>query len=101
LNDPIDWTDKIIPPGPDFDLKKLGASELREITGSYVDTIINGQDDYEAFSVLRWSAGVWFDHRYNNTLLTLHQSSALFLTLIQERGLFPSLWRDRAPLCDN
>jgi hypothetical protein len=56
----IDWVDGIIPPGPEFDIKKLGAGELRDIAGSYVDNILNGSDDYEVFSVIRWSAGVWF-----------------------------------------
>lgn len=87
----IDWVDGAIPPGPDFDIKKLGAPELREIAGSYVDGVLNGDNDPEAFSVIHWSAGVWFKCHYNSTLLTIHQSSVLFLMLIQKRGSFHSL----------
>jgi hypothetical protein len=54
----VDWVKGIIPPGPDFDIKKLGASDVRAIAGSYVDAVLNGKDDYEAFSVIRWSEGV-------------------------------------------
>ena len=54
----VGWIDGILPPGPDFDIKKLGASELREIAGSYVDTVLNGNDNYDIFSVIRWTKGV-------------------------------------------
>ncbi len=54
----VGWIDGILPPGPDFDIKKLGASELREIAGSYVNTILNGNDNYDVFSVIRWTEGV-------------------------------------------
>jgi hypothetical protein len=47
-------------PGPDFDIKKLGAGDVHEIAGSYVDNILNGTNNYQAFSVVRWSAGVWY-----------------------------------------
>jgi hypothetical protein len=53
----ISWVDGVMPPGPDFDIKKLGAGELRSLAGSYVDAILTGSDDYEAFSVIRWTAG--------------------------------------------
>jgi hypothetical protein len=54
----MDWVDGILPPGPKFDLKKLVAGEIRDIAGSYVDGTLNGSDDYEAFSMIHWSAGV-------------------------------------------
>lgn len=54
----IGWVDGILPPGPNFDIKKLGASELRQIAGSYVDNALNGSDDYEVFTVIRWSRGM-------------------------------------------
>jgi hypothetical protein len=54
----IGWGDGILPPGPDFNIKKLNASEIRDIAGSYVDSTLIGSDDYEAFSVIRWSAGM-------------------------------------------
>jgi hypothetical protein len=53
----IGWEDGVMAPGPDFDIKKLGAGELRSLAGSYVDAILNGSDDYEAFSVIRWTPG--------------------------------------------
>jgi hypothetical protein len=56
----IGWVDGVMPPGPDFDIKKLGAGDVREIAGSYVDNILNGTNNYQAFSVVRWSAGVWY-----------------------------------------
>ena len=52
------WTDGILPPGLDFEIRKMGAGELREITGSYVDSTLKNKDRYEAFSVARWSTGV-------------------------------------------
>ena len=52
------WTDGIMPPGRDFDLKKLSASELRDLSGSYVDAMLNGNDNFEVFSVIPWSAGM-------------------------------------------
>jgi hypothetical protein len=52
------WIEEVLPPGPDFDIKKLGAGALRDISGSYVDHLLNGTMDYEAFTVTRWSAGV-------------------------------------------
>jgi len=54
----VGWINGILPPGPDFDIKKLGASELQEIAGSYVDTVLNGNDNYDVFSVIRWTKGV-------------------------------------------
>ena len=87
----IGWEDGIMPPGPEFDIKKLGAGELRDIAGSYVDNTLNDSDNYEAFSVIRWSKGVWFSSHYNNTILMFHQSNALFPTLIAKRDLFPLL----------
>ena len=54
----VGWIDGILPPGPDFDIKKLGASKLQEIAGSYVDTILNGNDNYDVFSVIHWTKGV-------------------------------------------
>jgi hypothetical protein len=50
------------PPGPNFDIKKLGAGDVHEIAGSYVDNILNDNDtdNYQAFSVVRWSASVWY-----------------------------------------
>jgi hypothetical protein len=87
----IGWEDGTMAPGPGFDIKKLGASELRDIAGSYVDCTLNGNDDYEAFSVIRWSEGVWFYSHYNSTVLMIHQSSALFPTLIRKKDLFPLL----------
>jgi hypothetical protein len=56
----IGWVDGIIPPGYDFDIKKLGAGELREISGSYVDALLNGDDDHEVFSIIHWTPGAWF-----------------------------------------
>jgi hypothetical protein len=56
----IDWINGVLPPGSDFNIKKLGASEIHEITGSYVDSILNGNIDYKVFSVICWSTGVWF-----------------------------------------
>lgn len=53
----VGWVDGIIPPGSDFDIKKLGAGELRKIVGSYIDHVLNGDNTYEAFSVIRWSEG--------------------------------------------
>jgi hypothetical protein len=55
----IGWVDGVMPPGPDFDIKKLGAGDVREIAGSYVDNILSGTNNYQA-SVVRWSAGVWY-----------------------------------------
>ena len=54
----IGWEDGILPPGPDFDIKKLTASEIRDVARSYVDSTLNGSDDYQAFSVICWSAGM-------------------------------------------
>lgn len=68
----IDWVDGVIPPGPDFDVKKLIASEIRDIAGSYVDSILNGSDHYKAFSVIRWSAGVWDYYHHDNLVLMIH-----------------------------
>lgn len=55
----IDWVDGLFPPGPDFEIKKFGAIELRRIAGSYIDFILKGKVPYEVFSVIRWSPGVW------------------------------------------
>ncbi|KAI0245513.1 hypothetical protein BJV78DRAFT_1287695 [Lactifluus subvellereus] len=52
----INWEDGIKPPGPDFHIRKLSAGDLCCIAGSYVDTILNGGDNYEAFSIVRWTA---------------------------------------------
>jgi hypothetical protein len=56
----IGWVDGVMLPGPDFDIKKLGAGDVHEISGSYVDNILNGTNNYQAFSVVHWSAGVWY-----------------------------------------
>jgi hypothetical protein len=87
----VDWIDSIMPPGPDFDIKGLDSGELRELVGPYIDAILEGHDSHGTFSMVRWSEGVWFDCCYNNTILTHHQSTALFPSLIQKRGSFPSL----------
>jgi hypothetical protein len=87
----VNWVDEILPPGPNFDIKKLGASELREIAGSYVDCALNGDENYDAFSVIRWPAGVWFICHYNNTALTFPQICVLFPTMIRPRHLSLSL----------
>jgi hypothetical protein len=65
----INWEDGIRPPGPDFNAKMLGAGDLHRITGSYVDTILGGGEDYEAFSVVRWTTGASDCHHPNNTIL--------------------------------
>ncbi|KAI0245176.1 hypothetical protein BJV78DRAFT_1288807 [Lactifluus subvellereus] len=75
----INWEDKIRPPGPDFDVKKLGAGELRCIAGSYVDAILSGGDDYEAFSVVRWTAE-------QSTLLNTHPNKGLIPLVITQSG---------------
>ena len=85
----IGWIDRIIPSGPDFDIKKLGASDLREVAGPYVDSILNGNDkDCEVFSVVRWSPGVWFICHYDNIVLMFPQSSTLFPTIVTSCGVF-------------
>ena len=48
----FNWEDGIRLLGPDFNAKKLGARDLCHITGSYVDTILGGGEDYQAFSVV-------------------------------------------------
>jgi hypothetical protein len=54
----IDWEDGIKPPGPDFHIRKLSAGDLCCIAGSYINTVLNGGDNYEAFSIVRWTAGM-------------------------------------------
>jgi hypothetical protein len=49
----IGWEDRIMPPGPGFDTKKLGAGEVHDIAGSYVESALNGSDDYEALATIR------------------------------------------------
>jgi len=85
----IDWVNGILPPGPDFDIKKLGAGELRDIAGSYVDSVLNSGDDYDAFSVIRWTAGVSDYYHRNTIILMFYQNNVPFPTLIRKKGLFP------------
>jgi hypothetical protein len=65
----INWEDGIRLPGPDFNAKKLGAGDLCHIAGSYIDTILGGGEDYEAFSVVCWTAGASDCHHPDNTIL--------------------------------
>ncbi|KAI0245026.1 hypothetical protein BJV78DRAFT_1159252, partial [Lactifluus subvellereus] len=80
----INWEDKIRLPGPDFNVKKLGAGELRRIAGSYVNAILSGGDDYEAFSVVRWTAE-------QRALLNTHPNKGLIPLVITDSHTWQKL----------
>jgi hypothetical protein len=68
----INWVDQLDPPpSPEFTLRNLGAQDLRDISGPYIENILYGHSDCESFSVIPWSEGMWFYCRRGNIILTL------------------------------
>lgn len=54
------YPDSVVPPGPDFDLKKLDPVELQLLVGQYIAAVQAGARDVSGttFYITRWSQGM-------------------------------------------
>lgn len=55
----MNYPDGVIPPGPDFDIKKLTPAELQLLVGRYITAVQAGEDVTETtFYVAKWLQGM-------------------------------------------
>ena len=52
-----DWPAHVEPPGPTFNIKKIGASLIADVVRGYIDSKENGAVGVSIPKIVRWTAG--------------------------------------------